>query len=191
MGENTPRVVTENFSVGQRAVNRRAHGAEIALANFRIDRRAGEFSVDEFDARCFRHNHHFLQELCADLMAETARAAMDSDDNIVGRKSKRRGDLGIEDFGDDLDFEIVIARTERAHFPPLPFLGTFRDPFGPSPAHLAAFLNARQIAALAPAALDGPTGAAGQHRFHLDGIERDRAVAADAGRNLTEQRFCK
>ena len=51
MSENAPRVMAEDFAVGKRAIDRRPHRAEVALADFRVDRRAGELSVNKLDAR--------------------------------------------------------------------------------------------------------------------------------------------
>ena len=50
VAENAPRVVAEDFAIGERAVDRGPHRAEVALADLRVDRRAGEFAVGELDA---------------------------------------------------------------------------------------------------------------------------------------------
>ena len=81
--EDPARVVAEDLAVGERAVDRRAHGAEIALADLGLDRGAGQLAIGQRDARARRGHHHLPQELGADLMAETARAAMDGDDDLV------------------------------------------------------------------------------------------------------------
>ena len=86
--ENAPGVMAEDFAVGERAIDRRPHGAQVALADLRMDRRAGELAVGKLDARRFRRHHHLLQEFGADLVAKPARAAMDGDDDIVLCKPK-------------------------------------------------------------------------------------------------------
>ena len=53
------------------------------------------------------------------------------------------------------------------------------------------FLNTFEVANFTPAALDGPSSASGQHRAHINVIEGDGASAADACRNLAEQRVGK
>ena len=58
MQEHAPRAMAEDFAVGQSAIDRRAHRAEVALADFRVDRRAGQFPVGKFDAGCFRRHQH-------------------------------------------------------------------------------------------------------------------------------------
>ena len=142
--------MAEDFAVGERAIDCRAHGAEIALADFRVDRRAGELAVDEFDARRFCRHHHFLEEFGANLVAEPARAAMDGDDNVVRRKPEGLRDLGVEDFRDDLNLEIVVARAERAHLAPLSLSGAFGDVLGLRARHPAVFLNSFEVAKLRP-----------------------------------------
>ena len=54
--------------------------------------------------------------------------------------------------------------------------------------HLAALLDAIEVGLVAPAALDRPLRAAREHRIHLLGIQPDRAGAADARRDVLEQR---
>ena len=131
-------------------------------------------------------DHHFLQELGSDLVAQSARAAVDGDDDVVLRQAEDLGNFRIEDFRDRLHLEIVVARAERAHLAALAFLGALGDAVGPGVRHLPLFLDAFEVACVAPAAFDRPVGAAGEHGIHLDGIERDRAFAADAGRDLAE-----
>ena len=87
----------------------------------------------------------------------------------------------IEDIGDRLDLKIVIARTERPHFPALSFLGAFGDMLGPRALHLAVFLDALQVPRLSQTLLNSPTSTAQKHRVHGGRIERDRSFAADAG----------
>ena len=54
MPEHAADVVAENLTIGERAIDRRAHGAEVALADFRIDRCTGEFAVGKIDTDVFR-----------------------------------------------------------------------------------------------------------------------------------------
>ena len=116
---------------------------------------------------------------------------MDGENNVVDSKSEDFGRLGVEDFRNALNLKVVVARSQRAHLAALSFLGALRHVFGLRPRHPARFLDALEVAGLAPPALDGPTGASRQHCIHLNRIERDRARAADAGRDLAEQRVGK
>ena len=54
--EDAADVMAENLAIGERAIDRRAHRAEVTLADFRIDRRAGEFAVGQIDTGLFRRH---------------------------------------------------------------------------------------------------------------------------------------
>ena len=54
MSEDPADVMAENLAIGERAIDRRAHRAEVALADFRIDRCTGEFAVGKIDTDVFR-----------------------------------------------------------------------------------------------------------------------------------------
>ena len=109
--ENAPCVVAEDLTIGECTVDRGPHRAEVALADLRVDRGAGEFAVSELDAGRFRGHHHLLQELGPDLVTEPARTAMYGHDDVVQREPEDAGDGGVENLGDRLDFEIVVARS--------------------------------------------------------------------------------
>ena len=191
MAEDPARVMADDLAVGERAIDGGAHGAEIALADFRFDRRTGELAVGQRDPGRRRRRHHLPQELGADLMAEAARPAMDGHHDLVLFEAKASCGFLVEDLGDRLDLEVVIAGAERAHLAPLAFLGAIGDVAGLRARHLPAFLDAVEIARLAPAAPDRPTGAASKHGVHFEGIEADRAFAAKTGGDLLVQRVGK
>src|SRR5262249_26193531 len=186
--DDLPRVMAENFPIGERAIDCRAHSAEITLADLRSDRRAGELALRQRDAGRFRRLRHLLQIVASDLMAETARAAVNGDHHVVlGEMEGLRGGF-IEDIGDHLHFEVVVARAEGAHLPALALLGPFRDAFGSRiPLH-ALFFDAGEIALLAPSLRSSPTRAAGQHRVHVGRLEGSGALTADACRNFAVER---
>ena len=105
-----------------------------------------------------------------------------------GRKLEGSRDLGIENFGNGLNLEIVVARTERSHLPALSLSGTVGDVCGLGTRHSAVFLNPFEVAIFAPAAFHGPSSASCQHRFHVDLVQRDGTSAPDTGRDLAKQR---
>ena len=70
VGENLSDEMRDDLSIGQRAVDRRPHRAEILLSNLRIDRGAGQFTVRQFDMVSRRSRDHALQKLGPDLMTE-------------------------------------------------------------------------------------------------------------------------
>ena len=104
---------------------------------------------------------------------------------------KTSATFGIEDFRDRLHLEIVVAGAERSHLPALALLGALGNALGLGARHQASLLDPLKVARLAPAVFDRPSGATRQHGIHLDGVEGDRTLAADAGRDLVEQRFGK
>ncbi len=112
---------------------------------------------------------------------------MDGDDDAVGDEAVGLGRRGVENLGDGLDLEIVVAGAERAHLVALALLRPVGDEIGPGAVGCAAFLDAVEIACLAPAAPDRPAGAAGEHRLHLRVVEDDGALRADAGRDRPRQ----
>jgi hypothetical protein len=113
--EDPARQMRQDLTVGERAVDARAHCAEIAFANLGADRRASEFEIWKHDAVCRCCESHLPQELGADLVAKAARAAMDADDDVAESQAEGRGNAIIPDRGYLLHFEVVIARAERAH----------------------------------------------------------------------------
>ena len=113
---------------------------------------------------------------------------MDGHHDLVLRETEGLGRCGVVNLDDRLDLEVMVAGTQRAHFPALALLGAVRDVLGPRPGHRAALFDPFEIARLAPALLDGPAGAARQHGIHFHGVERYRPLAAEAGRDLLEQR---
>ena len=50
VSENTPCVMAENLAIGEFAIDPRAHGAEVALADLRVDRCASELAIGKPDA---------------------------------------------------------------------------------------------------------------------------------------------
>jgi hypothetical protein len=88
-----------------------------------------------------------------------------------------------------LHLEIVIAAAERTHFVALAFLRLLGNILRSCAAHLAMFLDPREVRRSAPAALYGPARTAGEHRFHFGSVEPNRAGAAHARRNALIKRL--
>ncbi len=182
--EDASRDGTDDLPVGERTVDRSPHSAQVARAHRRVDRRAGQLPVDKGDAMLGRGDDHVAQELGADLVPETARAAMHADHDLALGEPEGGGRGGVVNSGDVLDLQIVVARSQSAHLPPLPFLGVLGHVIRPGAGHLAAFLDPRQIRRGAVAAIQRPGRTAGEHGVHLRRVEAEWAVAADPGGNL-------
>jgi hypothetical protein len=60
--KDAARVMSEDLTIGERAVDGGAHGAQVSLPDFRIDRRTGELAIGKLNTGSFRSHNHFLQE---------------------------------------------------------------------------------------------------------------------------------
>ena len=185
--EHLSRQMGEDLAVGERAVDGRAHGAQIGLAGLGVDRGAGEFPIGQRNPVLWGSDRHLAQKLGADLVAQAARAAMDADHHIVPAEPEGLGDLGVEDFHDLLELEVMVARAERPDLLVLALLGLVGHAFGPGPGHHAPLLDTVQVGRLAIAALDRPPGAAAQHLVHLFVVQAQLPGAAHAGGYGLEQ----
>src|SRR5512141_1956301 len=108
IGEDLPDQVRDDLTIGKGAIDCRAHRAEILLPHLRIDRGTGQFPIRQFDMVPSCVDGHALEKLCADLMAESARTAMDADDKVSCAESEDRCRFCIEDLHDLLHFEIMV-----------------------------------------------------------------------------------
>jgi hypothetical protein len=100
VAEDPARVVPDDLSVGERAVDGSAHSTKIALADFRLDRAAGQLAIRQGNSRLCRGCHHLSQELGADLVPEPSRAAMDGHHDLLLVKTEIFRRFKIEDFSD-------------------------------------------------------------------------------------------
>ena len=80
--ERLAREMRQDLPVGKRAVDRRIHGADILPAFRRIDRRAGEFAIGQFDPEPRSRLRQAHEIVGADLMTEAARSTMNRDDDL-------------------------------------------------------------------------------------------------------------
>ena len=187
LGKGLAHQMRDDLPVGERAVDGRAHGTQVRRAERRVDRRAGQLAVRQLDAMARRRHHHAFEELGADLMAEAARPAVDADDDVAFVKAERRSDPRVEDLHDVLHFEIVIPRSERSHLVALSVFRVGGHLLQLRRRHAAVFLDPVEVRGRAVALLDGPAGAARQHRIHLRASEVQPPDAADAGGHAPRQ----
>ena len=111
---------------------------------------------------------------------------MDADDDVATREAEGLGDRIVGDFYHLLHFEVMVARTERAHFLALAMPRTLRHGIGLGARHLPAFLNAVEVFGAAITLRDGPARAAGEHAIHVDLVE-GAPGAAQPRRDRPEQ----
>jgi hypothetical protein len=98
-------VVAKDLAIGERAIDRGPHRAQVALANLRIDRGAGKLAIRQHDAGGVRAQYHFLEKLGPDLVTKPARAAMSGHHDLVLCKAEALGDNRIINLGNGLDFK--------------------------------------------------------------------------------------
>src|SRR5213594_964110 len=177
----------DDLAVRQRAVHAGAHGAQVGLADLGVDRRAGEFAVRQDDPVTSGRQHHALEEVGPDLVAEAPGPAVNADHHITDLETVDLGDVGGVDGHHLLDLQVVIAGAEGSHFVFLSSLGLIGDLLRLGAYHTPALFDAVEVSPGTVAALDGPLRAAGQHRVHLFPVQVQTAGAPDAGRNMPEQ----
>src|SRR5512147_1986421 len=75
--------MSDHLAIGERAVDRGAHGAQVAPPDIGADGRAGELAIGQPNAEPGRGESHLAQEVGADLMTQSARSAMNGDNHIA------------------------------------------------------------------------------------------------------------
>ena len=104
-------------------------------------------------------------------MTEPPRATMDRHHNGIRRQSIGVRRCLVIDLTDCLNFNIMIARAKRSHFPTLSFFCLVGNTIWSGVSRQALVLDLTKITLFTPAALYGPRSTAAQHRLHLRIIE--------------------
>ena len=66
---------------------------------------------------------HFTQKLAPDLVAESARSAMDTYHHVTDGEAESLCNCGVINSGDVLHLEIMVSRAKSSHFVALASLG--------------------------------------------------------------------
>ena len=135
----------KDLPVCQGTIDPRPHRAQISLAHLGIDRGTGQFPIRQTNAVLAGSDRHGLEKLGADLVTESARAAMDADHHIALLQAIGIRNCGIIHRRHILHFQIMVSRTERTHFISLALLGMVRDLAGIRAGHTTIFFDALQI----------------------------------------------
>ena len=90
------------------------HRTQVGLALRASHRGAGKLPVGKLEAVPLRGVLERRQVVVADLVAQPARAGVDQDGDLAFVQAHDLGRSRIEHAVDDLDFEEVVARAERA-----------------------------------------------------------------------------
>ena len=188
LGEHLAHQVRQDLPVGQRAVDGGAHGPQVFLAEFRVDRCTGQLAVGQRQPIARRCHDHPAQEFGTDLVPQATRAAMDHHHHIAQLQAVGLGDGAVEHLSYLLHLQVVVATAQSAHLVALAPFGLLGHQTGLGMQHLPMLLDARQVVLRPPAATNRPFCTARQHRIHLRGTEPDGTGAAQTGRNLRVQR---
>ncbi len=124
-------------------------------------------------------------------MAESARTAVNADDDVVFAHAIGLRDCLIKDLRDSLHFEIVVAGTQSPHLIALPLLCLLGHRRGPGAAHLSVLLDSLQILRATVTPLYRPHRATGEHRIHFLFRQAQPAGAAEPCRDALVERIRK
>src|SRR5574341_1595058 len=113
----------DHLAIGKREVDGAAHGAEIALAFRRADRRAAELAILQRHAVFVHGVIHHADVILTNLMAKAARAAMNDGGDLIREQAERFCGARVENLRDVADFEKMVAAAERAKLRPAALAG--------------------------------------------------------------------
>src|SRR5262249_11372019 len=185
--EDLAGLLHQQLPVAPGIIRRRPHGADVVSPLRAVHRRTRELTVGQLDAVLLRHAAQHGQGVVAHLVAEAARAAVDHHaDHVLFQPQHRRGFL-VEDLIDDLHFEEVVARAERAALLGAAGQGEVADVVGHGTVEAALGLGVLDIAARRQAAADQVARALGHELPQLLLVELVAARAAGAGGDVAEE----
>jgi hypothetical protein len=106
--------VGEHRTVTPREVRRTDHRGQVALPLGGTQRCAGKLAVRKGDPVTGQYRVHQAHVVGAHLMSESPRTGVDQHRHLIHAEAEALGCLRIEDFGDALSLEEVVARAEGA-----------------------------------------------------------------------------
>src|SRR5512142_2072257 len=125
--ERPARRMCQQLSIRKCKVCGGAHCTQVCLAFRRIQRRADQFPVGQVDAILADCALKGLYIVCADLVPEAARAAMDLHGQTASVESHCICSFFIEDLLHNIDLDKVIACAEGTDLLAAARLGALRD----------------------------------------------------------------
>jgi len=188
ISEHIPGEMGEDLAVGEGAVDGRAHGAQVAPTHRGIEGCTGQLPVRQTDSMVGGREGHGLQKLAADLVPQTAGAAVDAHQQIPLCQPESGGNGRCIELGDPLQLQVVVAGAQGPHLVHLPLLGPLRDRGGIGTAHPSPLLDTDQVRLQAIALLHRPEGTAAQHVVHLPGAQVDTSTAPHPRRDGAGER---
>ena len=114
-GEAFPDIVAQNMTIGKSVVRGCVHGGEVIVRDLAPEGGVNQVLVCQASNKTGLLLLHATNIICAHLMAEATRTAVDHDDDLTFTSNPIRfRDFLIEDFVDVLHFDEVVACTDRA-----------------------------------------------------------------------------
>src|SRR5262249_33713219 len=179
--EHLAGLLHQQLAVAPGEVGRRPHGADVVPPLRAVHRGARQLAVGQLDAVLLGRLAEHAQGVVAYLVAQAARAGGDHDAHQVLLPPQHAGGGFIEDVVDDLHFEEVVARAERAALLGAAGQGAVADAVGLGAVEPAAGLGVLGVARRAQAAAQDVADALGHQLLQLLVVEVVAAALARPG----------
>ncbi len=170
----------QQLAIAEGKVGRALHGRQVVLPLRAAEGSADQFAVGQDDVVLVDDLLKAGHVVGADLMAKAARAAVNLGHDLAGEEAHRRRGRLVEDLIDDIDFDEVVARAQRAQLVARPLIGPGADLVRVGAVDAAVLLGALQVHLRGVAALQRPARPLAHHLVHLLAAQLELAAAADA-----------
>ncbi len=177
----------DHLAVGPGVVGPAGHRLEVVLPLLRVDRRARQLAVRQFDAGLAHRALHDLQVVGGDLVPRAPGAAVHRDGHLALAQPERLGRLLVEDLLHEVDLQEVVPAAERADLRYPSLLGLVAHLGRIGGLHPAPLLGGQQVLLPPVAALHRPFRAVPQHIVEAAAGELDDALGAHPGGHVLEQ----
>lgn len=177
--EGPPRPVGDHLPVGPGVVGPAAHGAVVALAEPRRERRAGELPVRQVDGVRPEEDLHLPQVFGGDLMPAAAGAAVYGDGDRARLQAVGFGGALVEHLVNHVELQEVVSGAEGPQLPSAALARPLAHPLLVGVGHAAALLGDLEVALPAVAVLDAPLGTEFQHVRELPVVEPDEPLGPE------------
>ena len=151
-----PCPVHQHLPVGPCIIGRAGHGGQIIPAGLGFQIGTGKLPVRQIQAHLPHVFDHPGQIVVTDLVTQAAGTAVDEHRDLILLQSEGCGSDGIKDLFHHLDFQKVVARSERAELLLTPLQRPRADPVRIGPGHDAPVFRCFQVFRRPIALIDSP-----------------------------------
>ena len=171
-------VMGQHLAVGKGIVRSGFHGRQVILTFRTVQRRTNELPVRQGKAVFGGHLLKPFDIVAANLVTETARSAMNLNDNPALKQADATGDGFVENSLDHIDLNEVVAGTQGPHLSFAALLGTWAHLGRIRPGQTSIFFSTLQVRFVGQTAPQCP-GRTGFHQLiQLTGLQFDVAAFA-------------